>query len=301
MRGWLVVPADWRRPDREGTHPLAWCDGCGYGSLQSIPGAGEVLAAYEVDEYEPHRAAGASRAAAVQGGLANRVRVRIAWQFDRGEDLTPGWLERHCGSGPHEICDLGCGGGELAQSLQRAGHHVTGVEPTPAGRAAAAARGVTVHTGTAEELPVAVTRRRFDVVVLSHVLEHCRDPRAALRNVRALLAPGGRAILEVPNNECLGLRHSGVAWHWLDVPRHIHFFTGRSLAAAARAAGLVPVATAWRGYTRQFDAPWLAAERRIAARFGCRARSPLRLLLATLFAPDRRKYDSVRMVASVAG
>lgn len=39
---------------------------------------------------------------------------------------------------------------------------------------------------------------RFDVVFMSEVLEHVRRPRAAIENVYASLAPGGRLVLTVP-------------------------------------------------------------------------------------------------------
>jgi SAM-dependent methyltransferase len=38
----------------------------------------------------------------------------------------------------------------------------------------------------------------YDVVVCSHVLEHVSDDRAAMRELRRVLAPGGFAVLQVP-------------------------------------------------------------------------------------------------------
>lgn len=45
------------------------------------------------------------------------------------------------------------------------------------------------------------TDRRFETIVFSHVLEHVLDPVAALRRLGALLAPGGRLYVVVPNAE----------------------------------------------------------------------------------------------------
>jgi glycosyltransferase involved in cell wall biosynthesis len=42
---------------------------------------------------------------------------------------------------------------------------------------------------------------RFDTVVCLNVLEHVRDPLAALRNMHAALAPGGRAVIYVPQGQ----------------------------------------------------------------------------------------------------
>jgi SAM-dependent methyltransferase len=38
----------------------------------------------------------------------------------------------------------------------------------------------------------------YDAIICSHVLEHVRDDRAAMRELRRLLAPGGFAVLQVP-------------------------------------------------------------------------------------------------------
>jgi len=38
----------------------------------------------------------------------------------------------------------------------------------------------------------------FDAVICSHVLEHVRDDRTAMRELRRVLAPGGFAVLQVP-------------------------------------------------------------------------------------------------------
>jgi 2-polyprenyl-3-methyl-5-hydroxy-6-metoxy-1,4-benzoquinol methylase len=42
-------------------------------------------------------------------------------------------------------------------------------------------------------------KERFDLVTLWHVLEHLRDPFAAIRNVLELLSANGRAVIAVPN------------------------------------------------------------------------------------------------------
>jgi SAM-dependent methyltransferase len=41
-------------------------------------------------------------------------------------------------------------------------------------------------------------RASFDAVVCSHVLEHVRDDREAMRELNAVLRPGGQAIIQVP-------------------------------------------------------------------------------------------------------
>ncbi len=45
-----------------------------------------------------------------------------------------------------------------------------------------------------------LAERSYDVIILSHVLEHFADPAGLLAQVAGALAPGGIAIIEVPND-----------------------------------------------------------------------------------------------------
>ena len=206
-------------------------------------------------------------------------------------------------------CDLGCGGGDLLTRLSRLGHEVVGVEPDPAAREVVRGKGHRVLAGTAEELPEEIRGERYDLVVLSHVLEHCLDPGRAVANATGLLADRGVLAIETPNNDARGLGRAGVLWPWLDVPRHLNFFTSRSLAAICEGAGLSVRGVEYCGYTRQFLPGWIRAERRIRDAFSAgggdaaglpgphRESSAWWLLLSTAWAPDRLKCDSVRVIA----
>ncbi len=50
-------------------------------------------------------------------------------------------------------------------------------------------------------LPAAVTNRKWDEVEMIHVLEHFYpwDAAALLRDIRGILEPGGKLVIEVPN------------------------------------------------------------------------------------------------------
>jgi predicted SAM-dependent methyltransferase len=144
------------------------------------------------------------------------------------------------------------------------------------------------------------------------VLEHCIDPLRAVRNVHALLRPGGVLFCEVPNNACAGFAHAGLAWEMLDIPRHVNFFVAENLRAIAAGAGFEVKSLYYSGYTRQFKNDWINTESRIydallrvsdgsavpqRLRRNSRARAWV-LLARTAFARPETKYDSVGIVAA---
>jgi SAM-dependent methyltransferase len=229
--------------------------------------------------------------------------TRLAWWADRGADVDERWVHANLRPG-QRACDIGCGDGRVLAALRRCGVAVVGVETDPVARGVAHARGLDVEAGTAEDLPDRVRADRFDVVLMVHVLEHCLDPLRGLENAVAILKPGGgKLVIEVPNNEALGLRLAGAAWPWLDVPLHLNFFTPGSLGRACVRAGLRVERYEYTGYTRQFGPWWLGLEHQIRGTFQGHAtlperRSAWRLLVATALRRPRWKYDSVRVICS---
>jgi SAM-dependent methyltransferase len=92
------------------------------------------------------------------------------------------------------ILDLGCGDGTLTEQLVASGADVVGVDASPEMVRAAAARGLPVQLGDAQDLPFADAG--FDAVFSNAVLHWIRDQDAVLRGVRRVLRPGGRFVAE---------------------------------------------------------------------------------------------------------
>ena len=144
------------------------------------------------------------------------------------------------------VLDVGCAHGYIAEVLKAQGCRVFGVERNAADAAQARAHCEQVVVadveapGWVEELPV----RDFDVVVLSDVLEHLRDPAAALRRLRGLLRPdGGFVAASVPNVAHVSVRLELLlgSFRYEDLGildhTHLHFYTRDSLEALFTACG----------------------------------------------------------------
>lgn len=142
------------------------------------------------------------------------------------------------------VLDLGAADGAVACALRDRGCQVTAIERDAEGVAALIARGLTTIQADLDTLPAdAVPPAAFDVVLMLDVLEHLVDPGALLARTRAWLAPGGRALLSVPN-----VTHGAVRLSLLQgrFPRtdvglldrtHLHFFDQDSLQALVTGAG----------------------------------------------------------------
>jgi SAM-dependent methyltransferase len=88
--------------------------------------------------------------------------------------------------------------------------------------------------------------KHYDLISLSHVLEHLLDPLAALSLLRSRLKPGGLLLLEVPNDHLLELIR---AERRSDLP-HLWFFSRDGLIQIASAAGFEVLRAAEIGLRR---------------------------------------------------
>jgi SAM-dependent methyltransferase len=134
------------------------------------------------------------------------------------------------------VLDVGCATGELLLAIRREGNaSVTGVEPGERAAYIARQRGLDVRQGMLEDADF--PDASFDTVVLSHTLEHVRDPVATLREIYRVLEPGGALILWLPNADSIEARVLGRHWIGYDPPRHLTTFTVATLTRALETTG----------------------------------------------------------------
>jgi 2-polyprenyl-3-methyl-5-hydroxy-6-metoxy-1,4-benzoquinol methylase len=99
------------------------------------------------------------------------------------------------------LLDFGAGRGELLARLHSLGRFrkLTGIDILQRPRSLPTS--IDWYTQDLNEDPVIVAS--YDCILCSEVIEHLENPRATLRRLNALLAPGGVLVLTMPNQESL--------------------------------------------------------------------------------------------------
>ena len=134
------------------------------------------------------------------------------------------------------VLDIGCGFGESLGYHGARGCDAHGVEADNNILRVGQRHGLQVKAGLFDAAQY--EPGSFQVVTLDQVIEHMDDPAAVLRGVQQVLEPGGMVVVSTPNAEGWGARLFGSRWiHW-HAPYHQQFFTRRSMARCAAAAGL---------------------------------------------------------------
>jgi SAM-dependent methyltransferase len=230
--------------------------------------------------------------------------MKLTYWADKGEtDLDV--LSEHIRDRGYSVLDIGCGSGHALEMFRNQGCDVTGVDPDCSALSAAQEKGLRVLEGTAENLPGSCSG--YDIVTMTHVLEHTLNPSAALVNAGAVLKPDGLFYCVVPNAEAEHFRTFSQISEMLDVPRHLYFFTKKSLRQFAAKSGFRVVSWHYSGYLRHHSPSWRAWESDIYDRIRKRGEQPsvprhnfsrsAWLAARTLCARPTRKYDCIGFLA----
>jgi 2-polyprenyl-3-methyl-5-hydroxy-6-metoxy-1,4-benzoquinol methylase len=125
------------------------------------------------------------------------------------------------------LLEIGCGSGQILKRMHQMGWQVEEVDFHPSAVENARRKGLEVHLGTLESQ--SYPNEHFDVIFMSHLIQHVHDPLRFLREGYRILKPGGQLILVTPNNESLGHKSFKETWRGLEVPRHLYLFTLKAL------------------------------------------------------------------------
>lgn len=216
----------------------------GYRRLEPMPAESEFDRFYESEYYDLLRA----------GGRAPELRRLLAGGDEA--DCEREWLRETLyadiaaallvhGSGKR-VLDIGCGQGELLQSLTEHGFDAHGIDPADDAAALARERGLDARTGTVEELLTeSGEASSYGAVLLLNVVEHIPDVAGMLRNSARLLEPGGLLYIRVPNDfnplQLAAQSKIGAEPWWVAVPDHVNYFDVDSLRSLGHRLGFEPV------------------------------------------------------------
>ncbi|MEK6798541.1 MAG: class I SAM-dependent methyltransferase [Planctomycetota bacterium] len=209
--------------DAPGTYDWIGCGECGLIRLFPQPSDAVLNAAYPPG-YQAYRDHGSK----LVGWYVARRRLRRAAELAR--------LVSDNGA----VLDVGCGTGKLLSAMRPLGRfRLCGVEYRDEAAVNARRSGLSVWTGELEDAPL--TPRSFDLVIMEHVIEHVRDPRATLTRIAGLLKSGGVLVGETPNLASWERRAFGKYWGGGHCPRHLTLFAPGALERLLRACGFAEV------------------------------------------------------------
>ncbi|MFZ0711036.1 MAG: class I SAM-dependent methyltransferase [Terrimicrobiaceae bacterium] len=135
-----------------------------------------------------------------------------------------------------EFLEVGCGAGFLLTNAVDRGFNGLGIEVDRASLELCRARGVRVRSEDFLDF-AARHQGQFDIVALSHVLEHIQEPVSWLKSIHRVLRVGGYVALAQPNHEGLVPRFFGRRWYAWDLARHCWHFTPMTLSRLLREVG----------------------------------------------------------------
>jgi SAM-dependent methyltransferase len=143
--------------------------------------------------------------------------------------------------GGRRVLDVGCAAGYLGALLASRGYRVTGID-SPGAAGASFPESIELLEADLD-LGLPPLTGRFDFVICADVLEHLRRPVPMLRDLRTVLATGGRLVCSLPNSGHAYFRWNVLAGRFPAEDRglfdrtHLHFYTWNGWLDLFQSAG----------------------------------------------------------------
>ncbi|MFN8207211.1 MAG: class I SAM-dependent methyltransferase [Bacteroidales bacterium] len=133
--------------------------------------------------------------------------------------IQSGFVEKYLPK-QKKVIEIGCGEGLLLSELLNRNYKVYGIEPSEAASKRAVMRGIEVKNGY---FPQQKFNGEFDVVIMSHVLEHIENPSNIINEI-VKIAPKGYLLLSQTNYLGLIPRIQKGKWYaWVPEQHFWHF------------------------------------------------------------------------------
>lgn len=193
------------------------CRRCRHLFVSNLPGDGELARIYRRYSYD-------------SGGALEVVPAFIAGQLKAlAYSFEPY-------SGSRRMLDVGFGAGALLRAFADAGWDVFGIETSELAVRAAHEHGFS-NTICGDFLTAAYSTGTFDLIVMTELLEHVKNPDAFVAQALRLLRTDGVLYLTTPNGFGANARVLGLDWTVVAPPEHLSLFSRRSLSLALSKAG----------------------------------------------------------------
>lgn len=137
-----------------------------------------------------------------------------------------GDISFHLMKGEGKLLDVGCNEGRGLEFYKANGFEAEGLELNSHAAEVARSKGFVVHESTLENFKI---EKKYDVVILSNVLEHSLNPSEMLSSIYKLLNSGGTLCISCPNNR--SWLRTIFARYWINwhVPFHLTHFSQKTL------------------------------------------------------------------------
>jgi 2-polyprenyl-3-methyl-5-hydroxy-6-metoxy-1,4-benzoquinol methylase len=198
------------------------CLDCGFLFLNPRPLRSEVIHAYTLDFHKSDETI---------------LYKFIKPCFSISEESNIRALKEYKESG--RLLDVGCGNGSFILAMQEKGYDVWGVELNLEAKKFTS-QGLEGRISYQEIEECRFPPNSFDIITMFQSLEHIYDLSTTLKEIRRILKDDGIVFICVPNADFFEFRLFGPYNYNLEVPRHLYFFTKKSLSALLLKNGFRP-------------------------------------------------------------
>lgn len=134
------------------------------------------------------------------------------------------------------VLEIGPGNGDNLQLFMKNGYTAYAIEPNKKLADKLETLGVAVINSFVYD--GMMLNHEFDVIVLSHVLEHEYDPKVMLRFCKEHMKNGGLLYIEIPTIDSISFKIFGKNWGELDFPLHLSHMDRKHLEFMVTSLGI---------------------------------------------------------------
>lgn len=196
---------------------ISKCESCNLEQTAPLPSQDELNGLYE--KHYNFGGEKNTRYTQLRAKFINSILYRVWLAVD-------GDISFHRMSGSGSLLDVGCNEGRGLEFYRSNGFTPEGLELNSKAAEVARTKGFTVYGSTLESFS---TENKYDVVVLSNVLEHSLDPGSMLQHIHQLLKLNGQVWISCPNSQSWLRSVFGRFWINWHVPFHIVHFSPDTL------------------------------------------------------------------------